>query len=122
MKTLCTNRDLPLQMSVGRGDSDLFLEAGAPVDSIRCITGPTMPRPSRAYQRDVWQLVSNLSLNYLSIGDAGTEDDGEKAAAMLRQMLELYSEGGDKPGGRQIAGISQVRSKPVVRQLSLIHI
>jgi len=116
VKTLCTNRDLPLQMPIGRGDSDLYLEAGAPVEGIRCVAGPTMPRPSRAYQRDAWQLVSNLSLNYLSIGDAGSEDDGVKAAAMLRQMLELYSEGADKPGGRQIAGISQVRSRPVVRQ------
>ena len=35
---------------------------------------------------------------------------------MLRQMLELYSEGMDKPGGRQIEGIVQVTTRPVVRQ------
>ncbi len=117
IETLCTNRDLPLDMPVGRGDTDLFLETGAPVSSIRCIVGPTQPRPSRAYQRDAWQLISNLSLNYLSISDTGVEDDGEQAAAMLRQMLELYSEGMDKPGGRQIEGIYNVQTSPVVRQL-----
>ncbi len=116
VETLCTNRDLPLHMPIGRGETDLFLESGAPVSAIRCITGPTQPRPSRAHQRDAWQLVSNLSLNYLSISDTGVEDDGQHAAAMLRQMLELYSEGMDKPGGRQIEGIVQVTTKPVVRQ------
>lgn len=103
-------------MPIGRGETDLFLETGAPVSAIRCISGPTQPRPSRAHQRDAWQLVSNLSLNYLSISDTGQEDDGQHAAAMLRQMLELYSEGMDKPGGRQIEGIVQVTTRPVVRQ------
>lgn len=116
VETHCTNRDLPLHMPVGRGDTDLVLETGAPVGAIRCISGPTQPRPSRAHQRDAWQLVSNLSLNYLSISDTGVEDDGQQAAAMLRQMLELYSEGMDKPGGRQIEGILQVTTRPVVRQ------
>lgn len=116
VETLCTNRDLPLHMPIGRGETDLFLETGAPVSAIRCISGPTQPRPSRAHQRDAWQLVSNLSLNYLSISDTGHEDDGQHAAAMLRQMLELYSEGMDKPGGRQIEGVVQVTTRPVVRQ------
>jgi len=116
--TLCTNRDLPLHMPVGRFDTDLFLEAGAPVSSIRCVAGPTSPRPSRAHNRDAWQLISNLSLNYLSIGDAGVEQDGQQAAAMLRQMLEPYSDEHNKSGGRQIEGIVKVTSKPVVRQRS----
>ena len=53
------------------------------------------------------------------IADTGVEDDGEQAAAMLRQMLELYSEGMDKPGGRQIEGIYSVRTAPIVRQLQV---
>src|SRR5262249_4042418 len=46
--TLCTNRDLPLLMSVGSGKTDFTLEA-APVDAIRCIAGPTEPRESPAW-------------------------------------------------------------------------
>ena len=72
-----------------------------------------------AQVEQTWQLISNLSLNYLSISDTGVEDDGEQAAAMLRQMLELYSEGMDKPGGRQIEGIYSVRTAPIVRQLQV---
>ncbi|MEM7259028.1 MAG: type VI secretion system baseplate subunit TssF [Pseudomonadota bacterium] len=116
VNTLCTNRDLPLQMPVGRLDTDLFLEISAPVASIRCVAGPTTPRASRAHKRDAWQLISNLSLNYLSIGDAGADQDGLQAAAMLRQMLEPYSEGREKSSGRQIEGIVKVTSQPVVRQ------
>ncbi len=48
---LCTNRDLPLQMPVGQGDTDFNLASGAPISSIRCITGPTRPQPSLAHAR-----------------------------------------------------------------------
>lgn len=114
--TLCTNRDLPLHMPIGRSDTDLYLEISAPVSSIRCVAGPTVPRMTRAHKRDAWQLVSNLSLNYLSIGDAGKDQDGLQAAAMLRQMLEPYTDGREASGGRQIEGIVKVRSEPIVRQ------
>ncbi len=115
LKTLCTNRDLPIQMPVGRGRTDFSLDIGAPVDSIRCVAGPTIPKASRAHFRDAWRLVSNLNLNYLSIADAES-DDGANAAAMLRQMLELYADQHNTSDLRQIEGIVSVDSKPVTRQ------
>ena len=48
LTTLCTNRDLPLHMPVGQGKTDFTLETGAPVESVRCLAGPTRPRPSWA--------------------------------------------------------------------------
>jgi hypothetical protein len=49
--TLCTNRDLPLHMPVGRGDTDFTLTSGAPVSVVRCLAGPDpappFPRPWR---------------------------------------------------------------------------
>ncbi|MFM8332893.1 MAG: type VI secretion system baseplate subunit TssF, partial [Candidatus Methylumidiphilus sp.] len=42
----CTNRDLPLHMPLGAGATDFTLQTGAPVQSIRCVAGPTRPRPS----------------------------------------------------------------------------
>ena len=63
--TLCTNRDLPLHMPVGAGKTDFTLESGAPVDSIRCIVGPSKPKPSYAEGDTAWRLISHLSLNYL---------------------------------------------------------
>ena len=78
-----SNRDLPLQMPVGKGKSDFSLEVSAPVEAVRCIRGPTRPRPSLAHQQGevAWRLVNHLSLNYLSLLDS----DGEKSAAMPRQ-------------------------------------
>ncbi|MFK7997913.1 MAG: type VI secretion system baseplate subunit TssF [Granulosicoccus sp.] len=115
LKAHCTNRDLPLQMPVGRTSTDFNLDIGAPVASIKCIAGPTIPRASRAGGRDAWQLISNLSLNYLSIGSVD-EQEGEQAAAMLRQTLELYIDERRDTDKRQLEGIVSVTSKPVVRQ------
>jgi type VI secretion system protein ImpG len=46
---LCTNRDLPLHMSVGQGDTDFTLQSGAPVEAVRCLAGPSAPRPSHVH-------------------------------------------------------------------------
>ncbi|MFK7853274.1 MAG: type VI secretion system baseplate subunit TssF [Granulosicoccus sp.] len=116
IETLCTNRDLPLQMPVGRKDTDFNLDIGAPVDSIRCIHGPTIPKASRAHFKDAWRLVSNLNLNYLSI-DSAQSDNGESAAAMLRQMLELYTDSGRSADARQLEGILSVKTEPAIRQV-----
>ena len=50
-RRLCTNRDLPLHMPVGKGTTDFTLESGAPVESMRCLAGPTPPRASHARRR-----------------------------------------------------------------------
>jgi type VI secretion system protein ImpG len=114
--TYCTNRDLPLQMPVGKRDTDFNLDVGAPVESIRCLHGPTVPKPSRAHFKDAWRLVSNLNLNYLSL-DSNNLDDGEAAAAMLIQMLEMYCDSNRGAHSRQLEGILAVRTEPVVRQV-----
>ena len=46
VETLCTNRDLPIQMAVGRGKTDFYLDIASPITSVRCLVGPTAPRPS----------------------------------------------------------------------------
>jgi len=102
-------------MPIGRGDTDFNLDIGAPVDSIRCVAGPTVPTPGRAHFRDAWRLVSNLNLNYLSIG-GGDADEGGAAAAMLRQMLELHVDENSGSDRRQLEGIMSVSTSPAVRQ------
>jgi type VI secretion system protein ImpG len=66
----CTNRDLPLRMPVGQGRTDFSMDIGGSVESIRCVTGPTPPRPSFVEGEILWRLISHLSLNYLSLADA----------------------------------------------------
>jgi len=113
VKALCTNRDLPLQLAMGRGDTDFELDVGAPLDSIRIIHEPTRPKPSRAHYRDAWRLVSALSVNYLSIDDS---EDGRHAAGLLRQMLEVNLDSNSDTHRRQLEGIVSLKTEPVVRK------
>lgn len=115
IETLCTNRDLPLLMPVGTGRTDFHLESGAPVESARCLAGPTPPRPSHPQGELSWRLISQLSLNYLSITDGG---NGGGAAA-LRELLALYADLTDPALKRQIEGVVSVSSTPAIHRLPL---
>ncbi len=115
VSTLCTNRDLTLRMPVGQGRTDFVVEAGAPVESVRCLAGPSLPRPSHAWGDTSWRLISHLSLNYLSLADS---DDG-KGATALRELLGLYSDLADAAVKRHIEGVRSATARPVVRRLPL---
>jgi type VI secretion system protein ImpG len=109
----CTNRDLPLHLPIGQVASDFSLESGAPVVAVRCVAGPTPPRPSHAHGDPTWRLISHLSLNYLSLTDAA---DGGGASA-LRELLALYGDSADAVIRRQIEGLRSVTSQSVTRRL-----
>lgn len=111
--TLCTNRDLPLQLPIGKGDTDFTLDLSAPVQSVRCVAGPTKPRPSFPRGDSAWRLISHLSLNYLSLCD----QDAEQGANALRELLTLYSDVSDAAIRGQVDGVRSVRTTPVTRRL-----
>jgi type VI secretion system protein ImpG len=113
LQLLCTNRDLPLQMPLGVGQSDFTLQSGAPVASIRCLAGPTRPRASNFRKETAWQAISHMALNYLSLVD----NDQQQGAAALRQLLMLYADTSDPTIRKQIDGIVSIRSQPVVRRI-----
>ena len=112
---LCTNRDLPLQMPIGRGKTDFTLDVSAPVLSVRCIAGPTKPRQPLVYEDGevCWRLISHLSLNYLSV----VGDDQLKGVEALREMLTLYGDASQPTTRKQIEGLVGVASKPIIRRL-----
>jgi type VI secretion system protein ImpG len=113
MMLMCTNRDLPLQMPVGKSRTDFTLETGAPITSIRCVAGPTKPRAPTANGETAWRLLSHLQLNYVSL----LGDSGEEGAAALREMLTLYCDEFDASARRQIEGVKAVGCQPVVRRI-----
>jgi type VI secretion system protein ImpG len=113
VETLCTNRDLPLLMSLGGGKTDFTLDTGAPVESVRCLAGPSEPHPSPAWGESAWRLVSHLSLNHLSVGNT---QDG-LGPAPLKQLLGLYAELGSAALGREIDGVRSVTCASVTRRL-----
>jgi type VI secretion system protein ImpG len=113
MRMLCTNRDLPLHMPVGKSYTDFTLDTDAPVASIRCVAGPTRPRAPTATGETAWRLISHLQLNYLSLLD----EDGDEGAAALREMLTLYCDEFDASARRQVEGIKRVKAVPATRRV-----
>jgi type VI secretion system protein ImpG len=115
LTTLCTNRDLPLQMPVGVAKTDFTLDAAAPVESIRCAKGPSKPYSPLAAGALAWRAVSLLSLNYLSLLDANERE----GAAALRELLQLYAANVEGAAPRQIEGVRSVAARAVTRRLPL---
>ena len=113
IEAMCSNRDLPLHMPVGKENTDFTLETGAPVISARCITGPSKPSPSWPEGETCWRLISHLSLNYLSL----TDSDEQKGAEALRELLSLYGDIAELPVRKQIDGVKYIKSEPVIRRI-----
>ncbi len=111
--TLCTNRDLVLSMPVGIGKTDFTVESSAPLLSVRCMAGPTIPAPSFAEGETAWRFVNHLKLNYLSL-----LDDGDKeGASALRELLRLYCPQHDLAAQGQIEGLRSIFAQSIVRRL-----
>ncbi len=113
LELLCTNRDLPLSMPVGVGSTDFTLNTELPINAVRCISGPSDPRPIPAEGAAAWNFLNHLSLNYLSLVDG----DAEGGAKALRELLRLYCGSGDEAGQRQVSGLCGLSSRPIVRRL-----
>lgn len=113
IKAMCTNRDLPLLLA--SGDETVFqLPEGGPVKAVRLPVTPTRPHPTQAQGDTAWRLISHLCLNYASIAD----DDPERAAAALRELIGLYAPLGDRVTEKQLEGLVSVETRPIVRRMS----
>jgi len=113
LELLCTNRDLPLSMPVGKQTTDFTITVSAPVDSIRCLVGPTAPRPCRSDGDYAWRFISHLGLNYLTLVDT----DALHGAAALRELLRLYVPSPTSVPARQLEGLTSIACHPIVRRI-----
>ncbi len=113
VKVVCTNRDLPLHMPLGAANGDFTLQSGAPVERIDCLVGPTRPKSSNFKKETAWELISHLTLNYLSLVD----NENDRGASVLRQILSLYADYGEANIRKQIEGVLAVTAKPIIRRL-----
>ncbi|MCD9046517.1 type VI secretion system baseplate subunit TssF [Luteimonas sp. MHLX1A] len=93
----CSNRDLPTQLTFGVTGGDLSMEGGAPVRSIAMLRKPSPPLRFRRGRGAQWRLISHLSLNHLSLTQAGLP--------ALKEMLRLYDLASTDVSRRQIDGI-----------------
>lgn len=112
VEILSSNRDLPLLMSIGTKE-DFTFEDNAPVQGVRCIKGPTRPVAPILEGQTPWQLLSHLSLNYLSICDT----DSRQGASALREILALYGIDARSRLHKHIDGVVSVASKQAIARV-----
>ncbi len=106
--TLCTNRGVAAQLPVG---AQLHAEVDAPLAGVACLSKPTRQLAPPFDGQTLWRLVSHLSLNQLSL--AG----GEAGLRALREILLLYAAFDDATVRSQLAGLSGLACREVVRRI-----
>jgi type VI secretion system protein ImpG len=120
----CFNSDLPSRLPFGNERGDFELDRGGPVKAIVALAKPTRVVQPPLGSPQVWRLVSQLSLNYLSLTDSGgTVEDGEvgKGTEAMREVLRLHDFSGEPAARRQIEGVLAVRSAPAFARIATEH-
>jgi len=109
VQTTCTNRDLPGKLPFGNPAGDFELEGAGVFSGIRSLRKPT-PTVRAPLRRGVqWRLISHLSLNYLSLVE------GAQGPEALQEILRLYDFTDSSVTRQQIAGITGVKTRRVLR-------
>ena len=93
----CFNGDLPSRLPFGNEDGDFTLPGGGPVNRIVALLKPTAVIPPLLGKAQLWRLISQLSLNYLSLVEGGAE--------ALQELLRLHNFGDSLAGGKQIQSL-----------------
>jgi type VI secretion system protein ImpG len=102
VRCLCTNRDLPSRLPFGSDAGDFEVEGASAVKRVVSLRKPTAPIRPPVRKGLQWQLLSHLSLNYLSLVEEGR--------GALQEILRLYNFSDSTYYERQIAGITGLKS------------
>ena len=107
VSALCSNRALAEELPAGVA---LSLEDQAPAAAISLLLKPTPPRYRAMAGESAWKLVSQMSLNHLSLSS------GPGALAALQEILALHAL--DDPASRaQIRALRQLEVRPAVQRI-----
>ena len=104
VRLLCFNGDLPSRLPFGDTRGDFEMRGGGPIRRIVSLVKPTDPVYPRLGRPQLWRLISQLSLNYMSLAEGGADT--------LRELLRLHNYAESPAAERQIAGIVSVRGEP----------
>lgn len=108
-RVLCTSRDMARQLPAG---AVLSMAEAVPVAGIRALHKPTAQSQPALDGAARWQLVSQLTLNQLSIVD------GVQALQRLRELLALNNLAQDLSAQQQIQGIVSLACQRVTRHVA----
>jgi type VI secretion system protein ImpG len=122
IRALVSNRDLPILDDTPK----LAVDTGDPVARVELVAAMRRPRPSlvaglpqvgrdgeAAFDDLTWRLVSQLSLNHLSLAEESA------GAEPLRAMLALYADRGDPALARHVRSLTRVTNRQVIERLDL---
>lgn len=105
----CTNRQLPSQLAVG--DIAMATETTPAFASFRNITRPTATLRPTLDGSLLWTLISNLSLNYLSLLDV----DALRTVLRVYDFRALVDRQAERVSQKRLAGIKAIETTPVDR-------
>lgn len=111
VKCTCSNGNLPSKLPVAlqgeaereRSDGDFRLDGFPAVRKVFALRRPTVTHRPPLGKATLWQLVSHLSLNYLSLVEQGKE--------ALQEILRLYNFADSHHLRNQINSITAIRSR-----------
>lgn len=107
--TLCTNRDLPVQIPAGAA---LRMDIEAPLRSIALLNKPTMPIEPPAKGEALWRTVAHVSLDRIPLGNTSAHLEA------LQQHLLLYAETTtDASLKKHITAITEMKVTKVMRHI-----
>lgn len=100
----CSNFDLPSRLPFGLEDGDFIAEEYPAVRQITALRRPTPTWHPPDAKGQLWRLVSQLSLNYLSLTEEGV--------GALQEILRLHNFTDSSYLENQIGGITGLSSRP----------
>jgi type VI secretion system protein ImpG len=103
VRSTCSNRDLPSRLPFGSEAGDFELEGMPSIRRIMTLKKPTATLRPPLGTSAFWRLISQLSLNYLSLVSEGKE--------ALQEILRLYNFTDSVYLEKQIQGIVELASQ-----------
>jgi type VI secretion system protein ImpG len=100
----CSDFDLPSRLPFGLEDGDFAAEEFPAVKQISALRRPTPSYDPPHAKGQLWRLVSQLSLNYLSLTEEG--------CTALQEILRLHNFTDSSYLENQIGGIAKIGSRP----------
>jgi type VI secretion system protein ImpG len=109
----CYNADLPSRLPFGDARGDFEMPGGGPITRIVTLVKPTAVVQPPLGKPQLWRLISQLSLNYISLEEGGAES--------IRELLRLHNIAETRSAEKQIEGIHAVRSQPMHARIASEH-
>ncbi len=104
LRCLCTNHTLPAALPVGDPEGDFRLADVSGIGRVQALHRPSAPCAAPTADGHAWSLISQLSLNHLSLGEEGLP--------ALQEILRLHDFAQAPHLQKQISGLTSLQAKP----------